>query len=69
MSKEEIIVFSKADVLDGEMREHIASEFSTRFPDKKYFIISAATGEGLEELKDYLVENIIPASLSSQERD
>lgn len=41
--KEEIIVFSKADLLDGEMKEHILEEFSKKFPDKKYFIISAAT--------------------------
>lgn len=58
--KEEIIVFSKADLLDDEMRQHIPREFSKRFPNKKYFIISAATGEGLEELKDYLVENVEP---------
>lgn len=59
--KEEIIVFSKADLLDGEMKEHILWEFSQKFPGKKYFIISAATGNGLEELKDYLAENIISA--------
>lgn len=59
--KEEIIVFSKADLLDDEMREHILGEFSKKFPDKKYFTISAATGYGLEELKDYLAENIISA--------
>jgi len=58
--KEEIIVFSKADLLDDEMRQHILDEFSEKHPDKKYFIISAATGKWLDELKDYLVENIIP---------
>lgn len=68
-NKEEIIVFSKADLLDEEMRHHILSEFSQKYPNKKYFIISAATGAGLEVLKDYLVENISPASLSSEERD
>jgi len=44
------------------MKEHIISEFKSIYPDKKYFIISAATGEGIEELKDYLVENIIPST-------
>jgi GTP-binding protein len=60
-SKEEIIVFSKGDLLDSEMKEHIVAEFKAIYPDKKYFIISAATGEGIEQLKDYLVENIVPA--------
>jgi GTPase involved in cell partitioning and DNA repair len=58
--KEELIVFSKADLLDDEMREHILEEFSKNHPDKKYFIISAATGKGLDELQDYLVENFLP---------
>ena len=58
--KDELIVFSKADLLDDEMREHILGEFSKNHPDKKYFIISAATGKGLDELKDYLVENFLP---------
>lgn len=55
--KEELIVFSKADLLDEEMREHILWEFRLRFPDKRFFMISAATGQWLEELKDHLVEN------------
>jgi len=67
--KEEIIVFSKADLLDDEMREHILWEFSQRFPDKKYFIISAATGFGLEDLKDYLTENVISAwAIAAEEK-
>jgi len=56
-NKQEIIVFSKADLLDEEMRTHILEEFSKKYPDKTYFTISAATGERLLELKDYLVEN------------
>jgi GTP-binding protein len=58
--KQELIVFSKADLLDDEMREHILTEFTAQHPDKKYFMISAATGQGLEELQDYLVENFMP---------
>ena len=65
--KEELIVFSKADLLDDEMREHILWEFQKQFPDKKYFIISAATGHGLEELKDYLAENIVSAGAKNLE--
>jgi GTPase involved in cell partitioning and DNA repair len=43
--KEEIIVFSKADLLDKEMKEHIVSEFKKKYKRKKIFVISAATGE------------------------
>lgn len=63
--KREIIVFSKADLLDGEMKDHIISEFTKLYPDIQYFMISAATGEGIEELKDYLVENIIPEKVTT----
>lgn len=55
--KEEIVVFSKADLLDEEMREFIVSEFNKRFPNKKTFVISSATSYWLEWLKDYLVDN------------
>jgi GTPase involved in cell partitioning and DNA repair len=43
--KEEIVVFSKADLLDDEMREFIVSEFKSRFPNKQLFVISAASGQ------------------------
>jgi len=59
-TKQEIIVFSKSDLLDSEMKEHILWEFKKQYPDKTYFTISAATGEGIEEIKDYLVENFVP---------
>ena len=62
LNKQEIVVFSKWDLLDAEMKVHILDEFQKIYPDKKYFIISAATGEWIEELKDYLVENIVPTS-------
>lgn len=55
-NKEEIIVFSKADLLDKEMKDFIANEFIKKF-DKKVFIISAATWEWVEELKDFLIDN------------
>jgi len=56
-TKEEIIVFSKADLLDQEMKEFILSEFAAKFPNKKMFCISSATGEGVDEIKDYLIDN------------
>jgi GTP-binding protein len=42
-NKEEIVVFSKADLLDDEMKEFIVSEFKDKFPKKEVFVISAAT--------------------------
>lgn len=56
-SKEEIVVFSKADLLDDEMREFIVSEFKEKYPNKKVFVISAASGQWIEELKDFLIDN------------
>jgi len=55
-TKEEMIVFSKADLLDSEMKEFIVGEFKKQF-DKKVFVISAATWEWVEELKDFLIDN------------
>jgi GTP-binding protein len=40
--KEEIVVFSKADLLDKEMKDYIVSEFKSKF-NKEVFVISAAT--------------------------
>ena len=65
--KEEILVFSKWDLLDDEMKEHIVWEFQKMYPDKKYFIISAATGYGLDDLKNYLAENIVSAGAKNLE--
>lgn len=55
--KEEIIVLSKCDLLDEEMIDFIKWEFNNRYWDKRFFVISSAWNIGLEELKDYLVEN------------
>ena len=54
--KEEIIVFSKADLLDKEMKWFILSEFKKKY-EKDAFIISSATWEWIEELKDFLITN------------
>lgn len=55
-NKEEIIVFSKADLLDKEMKDFIVSEFKARF-NKQVFVISAATWEWIWELIDFLIDN------------
>lgn len=44
--KEEIVVFSKADLLDAEMKQYIVETFQKQYPEvKQVFVISAATGE------------------------
>lgn len=55
--KEEVIVFSKADLLDDEMKKYIVDEFKKKHKKKKIFVISAATWEWVEDLKDYLITN------------
>ena len=55
-AKEEIVVFSKGDLLDSEMKEHIVSEFKKKYPKLQTFVISAATGEGIDTLKDFLID-------------
>ncbi len=54
--KEEIVVFSKADLLDDEMKDYIVSEFKKKY-NKEVFVISAATWEWIEELIDFLIDN------------
>jgi GTPase len=66
--KEEIIVFSKADLLDEEMKKFIMAEFKKKYPKKKVFIISSATWEGVDELVDFLIDeysNSLPNTESS----
>jgi len=58
-NKEEIVVFSKADLLDVEIKEFLISEFKDKHPDTKVFMISSATWEWIEELKDYLIDNYV----------
>ncbi len=55
--KEEVIVLSKADLLDKEMINYIKWEFTKKYKKKKIFVISSATSQGLDELKDYLIDN------------
>jgi GTP-binding protein len=41
--KKEIIVFSKGDLLDEDMKKYIASEFKKRYKKRNIFVISSAT--------------------------
>lgn len=67
LEKREIIVFSKGDLLDDEMKKFIVKEFSKKYWKKDMFIISAATGEWIELLKDYLIQNFSSNIISSGE--
>ncbi len=55
--KEEIIVLTKADLLDKEMLDYMHSEFKKKYKKKKIFVISSATAYWLPELKDFLIDN------------
>lgn len=55
-NKEEIVVFSKADLLDDEMKDFMVEEFKKKHW-KQVFVISAATWEWIAELIDYLIDN------------
>lgn len=69
IKKEEIIVFSKADLLDEEMLEHIVLEFEKKYKEKKIFVISAATWKWIEELKDYLIKNYAKEQIVDEEQN
>lgn len=56
-NKEEIIVFSKADLLDSEMKDFIIWEFKTKFKKDKIMMISSASHEWIDYLKDFLIDN------------
>ncbi|MDD2566332.1 MAG: GTPase ObgE [Candidatus Gracilibacteria bacterium] len=58
--KEELIVLSKADLFDNEMIEFITKEFKSKIKSKNpIFVISAPSLKGIEELKDFLIENYV----------
>lgn len=67
IEKEELIVFSKWDLLDKEMKDFIVNEFKNKFKKDKIFIISAATWEWVEELKDYLIDNFTTSVIENNE--
>lgn len=65
--KEEIIVFSKADLLDKEMKDFIVSEFKKRFHKEKIFVVSSATWEWIWMMKDYLIDNFSTSIVDNEE--
>lgn len=65
--KEEIIVFSKWDLLDKEMKDFIVEEFKKKFKKKQIFVISAATWEWIQQLKDYLIDNYSTSVIDNEQ--
>jgi len=65
--KEEIIVFSKRDLLEKEMKDFIVEEFKNKFKKTNIFVISAVTGEWIEKLKDYLIDNYSTSVVDNEE--
>ena len=70
--KGKVLAISKSDLLDDELREELAKELPTDLPT---VFISAATGQGLTELKDLLwreinsEDNIIKSTLTHRDLD
>ena len=56
LEKQEIIVFSKIDLLDHETLEYLLEEFKVKHSEKRIFTISAATWKWINDLKDYLID-------------
>lgn len=63
------MVLNKSDLLDEQALEDIRARFEAEFPDQPVFIISAATGAGLDRLVSALSEAIaeMRARLESDE--
>lgn len=67
IEKQEIIVFSKADLLDKEMKDFISEEFKKKYNINNIFVISAATWEWIDDLKDYLIDNFTTSIIENEE--
>jgi len=67
--KEEIVVFSKADLLDDEMKKFVMEEFKKKYPKQKAFIMSSATGEWVDELVDFLIDTYSKEPVPAWEED
>lgn len=67
IKKEEIVVLSKADLLDKEMKDFIKAEFKKKYKVKNIFIISSATWEWINDLKDFLIDNFTTSLVVNKE--
>lgn len=57
-AKEEVIVFTKVDIVNPDEIKEKTKSLAKKFKGKKYFVISAAGYQGIDELKDFLIEEV-----------
>lgn len=67
LDKKEVVVLNKADLLDKEMIDHIVSEFKNKYKPDNIFIISSATNQWIDKLKDYLISSFSSEVLNTGE--
>lgn len=65
MEKKELIILSKADIIDPEQLEEMRKNFETVTGKDITLTISAGAYIRIEELKDLLIEKIPPTEISS----
>ncbi len=58
LDKERLIVISKSDMLDEELKSEMKTELDISFKGMKYLFISSVAQEGLQKLKDTLWEMV-----------
>ena len=54
LDKERMLVISKCDMLDDELKEELKVELDKEFKNIPYMFISSVAQQGLTELKDKL---------------
>ena len=54
LDKERLLVISKCDMLDDELKAELKAELDIAFKDIPYMFISSVAQQGLTELKDKL---------------
>lgn len=54
LHKNSMVVVSKADMLDDELKEELSEYMNQHFEDKSWMMISSVAQQGLNELKDKL---------------
>jgi GTP-binding protein len=57
LDKDSLVVISKSDMLDDELKTELKQILDKQFKGTSYLFISSVAQQGLQELKDKLVEN------------
>lgn len=60
LDKERMLVISKCDMLDEELKIELNNQLKTDFPNLQYLMISSVAQQGLQELKDSLWKMLNP---------